>query len=64
LIPLEEVAGFERGIPSEWIVPAGNNVTSEFEAFVRPLIGELPQGPTQLSSVSTDKSRAEPDTAS
>ena len=41
LIPLEEVAGVERGIPSEWIVPAGNNVTSEFEAFVHPLIGEL-----------------------
>ncbi len=39
-VPLEKVALSERTFPGKWISPAGNDVTDEFLAYARPLIGE------------------------
>jgi 6-phosphofructokinase 1 len=39
-VPLELVANSERSFPAEWIAPAGNDVTDDFVAYARPLLGE------------------------
>ncbi len=39
-VPLEEVANSERTFPAEWITPCKADVTDEFVAYCRPLIGE------------------------
>jgi len=38
--PLELVANSERFFPANWITPDGCDVTDEFVAYARPLIGE------------------------
>ena len=47
LIPLEQVANYEKKVPVEWINAEGNNVTKEFIDYVLPLI----QGETELPKV-------------
>ena len=49
LTPLETVAGRERTLPADWIVPAGNDVLPAFQAYARPLIGDVPGYPRLLS---------------
>ena len=44
LIPLEDVANYEKKVPREWINKKGNNVKKEFIDYVLPLI----QGETEL----------------
>jgi 6-phosphofructokinase 1 len=39
-VPLELVANSERSLPKEWISPDGTDVTNDFVAYARPLIGE------------------------
>jgi len=39
-VPLEQVANSERTFPKAWITPDGTDVTDEFIAYARPLIGE------------------------
>jgi len=39
-VPLERVANSERSFPSEWIAADGTDVTDEFIAYARPLIGD------------------------
>lgn len=39
-VPLELVANSERSFPAEWITPGGNDVTDDFVAYARPLLGE------------------------
>jgi 6-phosphofructokinase len=39
-VPLELVANSERSFPKEWIAPGGADVTDDFVAYARPLIGE------------------------
>ncbi len=39
-VPLEKVALSERTFPEKWIAPNRYDVTNEFLAYVRPLIGE------------------------
>ncbi len=39
-VPLERVANSERSFPAEWIAPSGNDVTDDFVAYARPLLGE------------------------
>jgi 6-phosphofructokinase 1 len=39
-VPLEKVAFSERTFPEKWIAPCRYDVTDEFLAYVRPLIGE------------------------
>jgi 6-phosphofructokinase 1 len=39
-VPLELVANSERSFPSAWIAPGGTDVTDDFVAYARPLIGE------------------------
>lgn len=39
-VPLELVANSERSFPAEWITEGGLDVTDEFIAYARPLIGE------------------------
>jgi 6-phosphofructokinase 1 len=39
LVALEKVAGLTRLLPSDWIHPAGNDVTAEFVEYVKPLAG-------------------------
>jgi ATP-dependent phosphofructokinase / diphosphate-dependent phosphofructokinase len=39
-VPLELVAGSERTFPAEWIAPSRVDVTDEFVAYARPLIGD------------------------
>lgn len=39
-VPLEKVALSERTFPEKWIAPSRYDVTDEFLAYVRPLIGE------------------------
>jgi 6-phosphofructokinase 1 len=39
-VPLEKVALSERTFPEKWIAPNRYDVTDEFLAYVRPLIGE------------------------
>lgn len=49
LIPLGDVANYEKKVPLEWIVPEGNNVTGEFVDYVLPLIQGQPERPTVSS---------------
>ena len=39
-VPLEKVAGFDRSFPKHWITPDGKDVTDEFVAYAKPLIGQ------------------------
>ncbi|MEC7565441.1 MAG: diphosphate--fructose-6-phosphate 1-phosphotransferase [Planctomycetota bacterium] len=39
-VPLEDVANSERTFPTEWITPAGNDVTDDFIRYAHPLVGE------------------------
>lgn len=39
-VPLEKVALSERSFPEKWITPSRYDVTDDFLAYVRPLIGE------------------------
>jgi len=39
-VPLELVANSERSFPAEWIAPGGTDVTDDFLAYARPLIGD------------------------
>ena len=39
-VPLELVANSERSFPSEWIADDGSDVTDDFVAYARPLIGD------------------------
>jgi len=39
-VPLEKVANSERKFPERWIAPSRIDVTDEFVAYARPLIGE------------------------
>ena len=39
-VPLEQVANSERMFPREWITPDGIDVTDDFLAYARPLIGD------------------------
>jgi 6-phosphofructokinase len=39
-VPLELVANSERSFPAEWIAPGEADVTDDFVAYARPLIGE------------------------
>ncbi|TWT31358.1 diphosphate--fructose-6-phosphate 1-phosphotransferase [Blastopirellula retiformator] len=38
--PLSEVANSERTFPKEWITPNGYDVTDDFIAYAKPLLGE------------------------
>lgn len=38
-VPLEKVANSERFFPKHWIAPGGTDVTDDFLAYARPLIG-------------------------
>ncbi len=38
LVPLKDVANFEKKVPLEWISPSGNDVTDEFIEYAAPLI--------------------------
>jgi 6-phosphofructokinase 1 len=39
-VPLEQVANSERAFPTAWIAPSRVDVTDEFLAYARPLIGD------------------------
>ena len=39
-VPLEEVANSERTFPADWIAEGGNDVTDDFVAYARPLVGD------------------------
>jgi 6-phosphofructokinase 1 len=39
-VPLEKVALSERTFPEKWIAPSGFDVTDDFIAYARPLIGD------------------------
>jgi 6-phosphofructokinase 1 len=39
-VPLEEVANSERFFPANWLTPCKTDVTDDFVAYARPLIGE------------------------
>lgn len=39
LVPLEQVANKVRPVPDEFIAPAGNDVTTAYLDYIRPLIG-------------------------
>jgi len=39
-VPLEKVAAADRSFPSHWIAESGCDVTDEFIAYARPLVGE------------------------
>ncbi len=38
LVPLAEVANYEKKVPLEWILPEGGGVSKEFLRYVLPLI--------------------------
>lgn len=39
-VPLPEVANSERQFPPQWIAASGTDVTDDFVAYARPLVGE------------------------
>jgi 6-phosphofructokinase 1 len=39
-VSLEQVAAKDRSFPKEWIAPSGIDVTDEYVAYARPLIGD------------------------
>ena len=47
LIPLADVANYEKKVPVEWIVPEGNNVTQDFIDYALPLIQGVPEIPVE-----------------
>ena len=47
LIPLSDVANYEKKVPVEWIVPEGNNVTQAFIDYALPLIQGVPEIPLE-----------------
>ena len=47
LIPLSDVANYEKKVPVEWIVPEGNNVTQDFIDYALPLIQGVPEIPVE-----------------
>ncbi len=47
LIPLADVANYEKKVPVEWIVPEGNNVTQDFIDYALPLIQGVPEIPIE-----------------
>ena len=49
LIPLSNVANFEKKVPLEWITKEGNNVTQDFIDYALPLIQGAPERPTEHS---------------
>ncbi|NLV85830.1 MAG: diphosphate--fructose-6-phosphate 1-phosphotransferase, partial [Clostridiales bacterium] len=49
LIPLKEVANFEKKVPLDWISPEGNNVTEDFIRYALPLIQGQPERVTEHS---------------
>ena len=49
LIPLGDVANYEKKVPADWIVPEGNNVNEKFIEYVLPLIQGQPERPTLQS---------------
>ncbi|NCC68076.1 MAG: 6-phosphofructokinase [Clostridia bacterium] len=49
LIPLSDVANYEKKVPADWIVPEGNNVNEKFIEYVLPLIQGQPERPTEQS---------------
>ncbi|MCD8192205.1 MAG: 6-phosphofructokinase [Oscillospiraceae bacterium] len=49
LIPLADVANYERKVPREWIVPEGNNLGEGFINYCLPLIQGQPDRPTEQS---------------
>ena len=49
LLPLSEVANYEKKVPLSWISPDGNNVTSDFIDYVLPLIQGEPELPLENS---------------
>lgn len=49
LIPLQDVANFEKKVPLNWIAPEGNNVTRDFIDYVLPLIQGEPIRPVEYS---------------
>lgn len=49
LIPLSEVANYEKKVPLDWIVPDGNNVNQKFIDYALPLIQGQPDRLTEQS---------------
>lgn len=47
LVPLADVANYEKKVPVEWIVPEGNNVTQDFIDYALPLIQGVPEIPVE-----------------
>ena len=47
LVPLADVANYEKKVPAEWIVPEGNNVTQDFIDYALPLIQGVPEIPVE-----------------
>ena len=49
LLPLSEVANYEKKVPLEWINAAHNGVTQDFIDYALPLIQGAPERPTEMS---------------
>ncbi|MBR6322400.1 MAG: 6-phosphofructokinase, partial [Lachnospiraceae bacterium] len=49
LLPLSEVANFEKKVPLEWINETHNGVTQAFIDYALPLIQGAPERPTEQS---------------
>ncbi len=49
LLPLSEVANYEKKVPLEWINEAHNGVTQAFIDYALPLIQGEPERPTEMS---------------
>jgi 6-phosphofructokinase 1 len=52
LVPLEQVSGVERTIPSAWLGSGPLPVAEQFESYLRPLVGTLPKYAAELPSSS------------
>lgn len=50
LVPLDEVAGIERPIPSSWLDNGSLAVNGNFCRYLRPLVGELPEFAAELAA--------------
>jgi 6-phosphofructokinase 1 len=51
LVPLEQVGGAERAIPSAWIESGPRAVNDSFCLYLKPLVGELPQHTAELPTL-------------
>ena len=49
LVPLTDVANFEKKVPQEWITADGTGVTQDFIDYALPLIAGEPEHPTENS---------------